>query len=541
MTRTVFDTAMVAHVWAQGTQEEGRNAARRVYFDGPRLFSYGAHFLTAYLLPDGAAFLNSGRYSVSTSRHQSDARHAVRGRGYDVPACLMNQGRSSFPLPDFMEKRVFNVPQFVTRSGAVVDSSYDAEGNHIATSRAKPRPATQAELKAARADLLKLFLEAPETAPAESIVAAFRYAGAKPEEATKAAAKVAAAHAKRAADLKAEEAAKDKARAESWAKRAADLPLSTFADLVTEARAELARHNWQGAWERKAEALKGQAKELWKARKAAKARGWIRIAADLKARESILRAGAAGLEAFAARSHARMTWGAHREAVRAGLGAIRRGDNGGRSGPLIWTEAARGAVALGNACRNGIEGQAYMKARAALAGADLARMVTGLDALAAAFREREEAAKAEERAAALAKSAAALAAWREGAPGYLPGRLSDVQGGALLRARAVERDESGAIVGGFLETSWGASVPLAHALKAFRFLKLCRDTGKEWQANGKTLPVGHFRIESVTAAGSFKAGCHVINWPEVAALAARLGVADLAPADTTEAREGVHA
>jgi hypothetical protein len=53
MTRQVFDTAQVAHVWAQGRQEEGRNPARRVFFDGPRLFSYGRHFLTAYRLPDG--------------------------------------------------------------------------------------------------------------------------------------------------------------------------------------------------------------------------------------------------------------------------------------------------------------------------------------------------------------------------------------------------------------------------------------------------------------------------------------------------------
>lgn len=537
MTRTVFDTAMVAHVWAQGTQEEGRNPTRTVYFDGPRLFSYGSHFLTGYLLPDGAAFLNSGRYSVSTSRHQSDARHAIRGRGYLVPACLMNGGgwgySQRFPLPDFMESRVFNLPQYVTREGAIVDSPYDAEGNHIATGRAKPRPATGAELKAARANLLTLFLKAEETAPAESIVAAFRYAGAKPEEAAKAAAKVAAAHAKRAADLKAEEAAKAKERAESWARRAAELPLSTFADSVAEARADLARYNRRGAWELKAEALKGQAKELWKARKAAKARGWTRIAADLKARESILRQGAAGLEAFSARSQARMQWGEYRKATQGGARALQAGVAG--LAPF-WKAARKGAESLANACQNGIDGQAYMRARAALAGADLARMAAGLKELAAAFQDREEAAQREERAAALAKAATALAAWRDGA-GPLPGgRLSDTEGGALIRAKGIERDDSGAIVGGSLETSWGASVPLAHALRAFRFLKLCRDRGQAWAANGKTLPVGHFRIESVTAEGDFKAGCHRINWPEVAALAARLGVLDLAPADTTESR-----
>jgi hypothetical protein len=530
---------MVAHVWAQGRQEEGRNSARRVFFEGPRLFSYGSHFLTGYRLPDGAAFLNSGRYSVSTSRHQSDARHAVKGACYSVPACLMNDGgrgySNRFPLPDFMDSRVFALPQYVTRAGAVVDSPYDAEGNHIATGQAKPRPATAAELKAARADLLTLFLKAEETAPADTIAAAFRYAGAKPEEAAKAASKVAAAHAKRAADLKAEEAAKAKERAESWARRAAELPLSTFADSVAEARAEIVNHNWRGQAERQAENLKGQAKELWKAAKAAKARGWTRIVADLKARESILRKGAAGLQAFSDRSQARANWGLYREAAQGGRRALQAGVFGTLD---FWKTARKGAMSLGNACRNGLDGQAYMKARAALVGADLARMAEGLAELARAFQEREEAAAREERAAALAKAAADLKAWRSG-EGRLPSRLSDTEGGALLRASKVERDESGAIVGGSLDTSHGASVPLLHALRAFRFLKLCRDNGQAWTANGKSLPVGHFRIDSIDARGNFRAGCHVINWPEVAALAASLGVADLAPADTTESRAHV--
>lgn len=536
--KTVFDTEMVAHVWAQGRQESGRNSARSVFFEGAKLFSYGSHFLTGYLLPDGAAFLNEGRYSVSTSRHQSDARHAVRGARYFVPACLMNDGgrgySQTFPLPDFMDSRVFRLPQYVTRAGAVVDSPYDAEGNHIATGRAVPptRPANRAELKAARADLLSLFLKAKDTAPADTIAAAFRYAGAKPEEAEKAAAKVAAAHAKRAADLKAKEEATKKALAESWARRASELPLSAFSDLVSKARAELAAHNWRGAWKRKAEELKGQATQLFKARKAAKALGWTRLCADLKARESILRKGAAGLEAFSNRSQARMKWGEYRAAVQGGARALQAGVAGL---PPFWKAARKGAESLGIACQNGIEGQAYMQARAALARADLAQMVKGLAELAAAFQNREEAAEKEERAAALVKAAADLKAWRAG-EGRLPGRLSDVAGGALIRASGVQRDESGAIVGGSLDTSHGASVPLVHALRAFRFLKLCRDSGKPWAANGKTLPVGHFRIDSVSAEGGFTAGCHVINWPEVAALAASLGVADLAPEDTTQAR-----
>lgn len=542
MAKTVFDTAQVAHIWAQGRQESGRNPARRVFFEGPKLFSYGEHFLTGYRLPDGAAFLNSGEYSVSTSRHQQDARHAIRGRGYDVPAALMNRGRGfgqAFPLPDFMDSRVFAVPQYVTREGAVVTEARNAAGEYQAVARANPssRPATEAELAAARRDLLKLFLDCEKTAPAESIAAAFRYAGAEPEEATKAARKVAAAHAKRAKE-EAAKAAKQKAdRAAAFAKRAAALPLSDFAAIVAEKRADLARHNWHGAWKGKAEALLGQAKELFLARKEAKRRGWTRIAADLAPREKLLRTGAKAMESFAARSQARANWGLYREAAQGGANALKAGVAGNAA---FWKEARQGAEALGNAVQNGLKGQGYMKVRAALAGADLARMAQGLAALQAAFAEREEAAKVEERAAALAKAATALAAWREG-EGALPGgRLSDLEGGALIRATGVKRNDSGAITGGRLQTSWGAEVALPEAIKAFRFLKLCREKGRAWAANGHILEVGHFRVDWVDSSGNFEAGCHRINWPEVTALAARLGVADLAPADTTKARESAH-
>jgi hypothetical protein len=447
-------------------------------------------------------------------------------------------------LPDFLESRVFKVRGFVRPNGQEVESpySYEREEGEGYPARFERAP-TPADLKAARPGLLKLFLECEETAPAESIAALFRYAGAKPEEAAKAAAKVAAAHAKRA-KAEAERAAKIKAEDSArYAKQAATTPLHFFAKQVTTARRQVAAHNWRGAWEREAAGLLESATRLFKARKEAKARGWTRIAADLAPREKLLRAGAKALEAFADKSQARANWGGYREAVQAGRAALQAGAAlpPGRSGALAWIEARKGAEALGNAVQNGLKGQGYMKARAALAGADLARMAEGLAALAAAFAEREEAAQAEERAAALAKAAGALAAWREGA-GPLPGgRLSDVQGGALLRAVAVKRDDSGAVIGGRLGTSWGAEVPLVEAVKAFRFLKLCRDNGKAWRANGHILEVGHFRVDSVSAEGNFVAGCHRINWGEVAALAARLGLSDLAPADTTQERHKAEA
>lgn len=134
--------------------------------------------------------------------------------------------------------------------------------------------------------------------------------------------------------------------------------------------------------------------------------------------------------------------------------------------------------------------------------------------------------------------AEALETWRAGETvprelaKYAPRSMAG--GAAYIRARGVERDDSGAIMGGTLETSQGAEVPLPHAIRVFRFLKSCRDAGKGWRANGRTLRVGHFAVDSVTAEGDFVAGCHRFTWAEVAALAERLGIAELAPADTTE-------
>lgn len=137
---------------------------------------------------------------------------------------------------------------------------------------------------------------------------------------------------------------------------------------------------------------------------------------------------------------------------------------------------------------------------------------------------REAAAKAARER--MEREAAARAAWLAGESSYAIGRMSDASGGALLRAVRVERDESGAITAGELQTSWGATVPLTHAVRAFRFLKLCHATGRTWNANGRTIPVGHFRISQVTPE-SFVAGCHTVFWSEVSRLAGVLGLADL--------------
>ena len=151
---------------------------------------------------------------------------------------------------------------------------------------------------------------------------------------------------------------------------------------------------------------------------------------------------------------------------------------------------------------------------------------------------KREAAKAERaRLADLAKraryagEAENLAAWREGArvESYRLPRMAD--GSAHVRAVGVRRNAAGDIVGGTLETSQGARVPLVQAIRVFRFLKCVRDTGEAWEPKGlRSMRVGDFHVNRIEADGSFRAGCHAFAWPEVERQAKALGV-DLLPCE----------
>jgi hypothetical protein len=109
------------------------------------------------------------------------------------------------------------------------------------------------------------------------------------------------------------------------------------------------------------------------------------------------------------------------------------------------------------------------------------------------------------------------------------GRFTDADGGALLRIRGDLAEPETAE----LETSHGARVPLLHAIKVFRFVKLIRETSGAWQRNGRTVRVGHYQLDSIDPNG-FNAGCHRINWPEIERVAKLAGVFTL-PADDAAA------
>jgi hypothetical protein len=73
--RTVFDNQMVYHVWAQQSQDHGRNAKESASFQGATAYSYRAA-IARFVDKDTVLFSNR-RWSVTTASHQSDAQRAA--------------------------------------------------------------------------------------------------------------------------------------------------------------------------------------------------------------------------------------------------------------------------------------------------------------------------------------------------------------------------------------------------------------------------------------------------------------------------------
>ena len=88
--KTIFTNDMVAHVWAQQKQSDGRTASGNFYFVNETLYSYGSHFIVAkFVEHDGkkAILVNTDTYSNSTNKHQAAARSAIHGTSLTVIYC----------------------------------------------------------------------------------------------------------------------------------------------------------------------------------------------------------------------------------------------------------------------------------------------------------------------------------------------------------------------------------------------------------------------------------------------------------------------
>jgi len=435
--KTVFDNSMVAHIWAAQSQPEGRSGNGNFYFRGPRLYSYGPHF-TVGIVRDGMAFLNGDSYSISTSRHCSEAWSATR---------------------HLIQVRVPGL-------GAIGDSLLRPGPERAAIVQHVKRYVTD---ESAALILLKLAGEKDPSATFRRLV----------RERDRAAAK------QKAAEKKA-----DRNSRLDYATRVSRTPRSEWPRWLD----GLDSYN-----------LPRAAKSLFHAHRAAKSAGRVRQSADVW---SLLRL------------------------VRERIAAREKADRVRERNRFTKTEcrAIRGALAT---LSDGNLNRAYDFQRLADSArwvAENARALGGLKresfaALQVAALARRDVISTAENAERFAKEKADRESWLAGG-GRRYWHFYDANGGAMLRAVNVQRDESGEITGGDLQTSMGAAVPLVHAIRAFRFLKACKESGTGWTSNGRTVRVGHFQIDAIEPSGNFRAGCHTINWTETERLAMALGVFD---------------
>ena len=497
----VFTNDMVSHVWANQSRSEGRSHNGQFYFEGPTLFSYGRHYAAGFVLhfEDGGCvhMINADSNSTTTARHVSRARMAAPGRALQVPG-----------LTDW------------AATLAAATTRYDwgkAEAEEAAGGRAAWLPCghvlkSKKERRAYLPELRARFNRYPF--PGEEAAAAmFRALGESNPD--KAAAVQARKAAMRAADRAAEKEKEERATLARAARYTASRTPRDIARAISEVSGSYAGSDFAR------DRLAAWGREVNRESKEAKARGWTLMAATLRGHYRAVRAAVRDAESRNAAAYRNRN---RRRSIQ-------------RFRDACYNVAKEGQTTEGNAGRVALHwGRAFSELAAACA--DLSRHLHLNESTLARLAEIQEEARGkaatyEEEAGRIrfAEEEEARADWLAG--GQTGRRLSDPRGGAMLRAAKVERDESGAIVAGDLQTSHGAAVPLAHALRVFRFLKLCRANGKAWATNGRALRVGHFRVDSVAPSGDFVAGCHRINWPEVERLAASLGVDSLAPEDTT--------
>lgn len=74
-----------------------------------------------------------------------------------------------------------------------------------------------------------------------------------------------------------------------------------------------------------------------------------------------------------------------------------------------------------------------------------------------------------------------------------------------------------------VQTSQGASVPVAHARRLFGFVARCRAEGREFVPNGHTEHVGAFTVAHVAPNGDLRVGCHSFEWAEIERFAHAMG------------------
>ena len=469
-----YNNSQTAHVWNAQTEERGQSNNGNFFFDGAALYSYGNHFLVGYIMPDGVALLNADSYSVSTSGHQSEARSAASNRDLFYVAGLTDLA-----------------PMLRAITAGNRSASRKAEARQLIREHAEALASARRDFAGRSghwSDAENKWIEAERGETAGEYLT--RLAGLPAASWPKLQREVAKAKAKR----EAEQAKAEHKRQRDSAVRLADMPEAEWkrrALAIIDPDSNRHRGILLGDAERRLGRL---GLELLRALKLANAEGFSK-----RRRETLKRRRREVAERKAEATAALQ--------LRSDVAAIRDGAETWRgiveSGELpSWHVAGR--------LRHVAELAERLAASPALPAESCERLAfqarrmrTAGERLQAEISEREAERREAERKARELREADYKRAWLAGEVPFARHFDAD-SGGAALR-----------IKGNRLETSHGAEVPLEQAIRAFRFIKLCRERGREWKANGQKIRVGSFYVDSISAAGDMVAGCHQFTWPEI--------------------------
>lgn len=520
--KTIHTVAMVAHLWANRSQPHAQTSNGSFFFSGATLYSYGAHYVVGHWMPDAYArdglplvLLNDNSASITTSRHQSEARHALAGVSrLHVPGieecdvrgvALFGAGRIVETLLGAMRKAAdaAALPRIraTTRADRIGDiAQLRADALHLARVDAARRDLSAEHRKRARAHVRALSIEPPRDATRE---AAEEYARALNRDKWRDDMRQEAESAARIADVirgyrDAGQAMEAGRALESW-----DHHAGRVADLCKRGRLRVPSSFVQAR--RYVESVRDAIEAGVRAAEIAEARArWPSL--ELKIRDAMAAADVDTLD-YMARAH-HMTaqtlealQGEPGDAERRALvEAMRARVEEARA----MAAAERGAAQLATArdmYENGRFREAVqMATRAAHNLASDTAAQQDAHALAAAANERlsEQWAKEAEE-------------WRAGERATYPRELSNGNR-YVLRVR-----------GDRIETSGGAHIPASAAPAAWRLIR-----GHVAAGTGETIRpgvrLGHFTLDAIHGNGDIVAGCHVIEFAELQRAAVALGL-----------------
>ena len=73
----VFNNGQLAHVWAQQSQDSGKNQNGSFFFTGSTIYSYGSHFPIAKFVADNTVLFTTESYGITTAKHCNDTRRSI--------------------------------------------------------------------------------------------------------------------------------------------------------------------------------------------------------------------------------------------------------------------------------------------------------------------------------------------------------------------------------------------------------------------------------------------------------------------------------